>query len=241
MIFYGRNVTIEALRSPFYKEASFVYLQEGISKDEKISEIIQLSAQHKIPLKYISRGELSKRANSDEHQGVLIELNYNFAKLSSLLSNNNSGPKTFIYISVATYEHNIGAIARSAEVAGFDGVIIPKQAQITPTVARTSVGAIFHIPIARESIFNTIKMMQSNNVDIYGIERDGTMYTEENMTYNDCMFIIGGEDKSLSESVRKKCTTILEIPQFGKVNSLNMSVAASIVMFERVRQSQYYK
>src|SRR5690606_33574111 len=94
---------------------------------------------------------------------------------------------------------------------------------------------LFHIPIIQESIFNTLTTCKKNGFFVYGIERDGNIYTKTDLTGN-ALFIIGGEDKSLSEQVRKKCDAILEIPQFGKVNSLNMSVATSIVLFERVRQ-----
>lgn len=232
MIFYGRNVAQEALRSSLFRSSQLI-LQKDINQDSKISELIQSAKQSSTPIKYIDRSEISKLTHSDEHQGVAVDVEYSLRKLSKLAVQDKTN--AYIYISTATYEHNIGAITRTAEVAGFQGVIIPKNVSITPTIARTSAGAIFHIPIYSESIFNAIKKFEQESFYIFGIERGGQHYFDVDLTENS-LFIIGGEDKSLSESVSKKCDNILTIPQEGSVNSLNMSVATAIVMFDRVRQ-----
>jgi 23S rRNA (guanosine2251-2'-O)-methyltransferase len=232
MIFYGRNVLLEALSSD-HVVCRNLFLQQDIKIDEKISQIIELAKNKKVTIQYLSSKEITKSTNSNEHQGVYgdIQLN-NTLDIESLSDNENF---SVIYISDATYEHNIGAIIRSAEVSGVNAVILPKDIKITPTVARASVGALFHIPIMHEAIFNSIKKFKDNGFQIIGIERDGTRYFDADLT-GKTMFIIGGEDKSLSDAIRKKCDLIAEIPQLGKVNSLNMSVAASIVMFERLKQ-----
>jgi 23S rRNA (guanosine2251-2'-O)-methyltransferase len=233
MIFYGRNVALEAIRSNH--RVKYLYIERNINLNSKISEILNISKSNGIAIKELERNEISKLSNSDEHQGIAVEVEYSFGNLKKALQIKSDKSKAFIYISEATYEHNIGAISRSAEVAGLDGVIIPKQAEITPVVARTSTGAIFHIPLFKESIFNVVKEFKNNQFFIFGIERDGQRYFDVDIS-EDSLFIIGGEDKSLSESIRSKCDEILEIPQFGKVNSLNMSVASSIILFERNRQ-----
>ena len=231
MIFYGRNIVIEALKSNH--QVSKVSIQEGSDNNEKIGLIVKLAKSLNVPISYLDRREISKVTSSEEHQGVCCEVKFNESKLKDLITGEDN--QSFIYISTATFEHNIGAITRSAEVAGVNGVIIPTNAEITPTVAKTSAGAIFHIPIIRLSVFNAIKLLKDKGFFIAGIERDGKKYYENDLTSN-TLFIIGGEDKSLSEGIRNKCDMVLEIPQHGNVNSLNMSVASSIILFERNRQ-----
>lgn len=230
MIFYGRNIVIEALKSNY--SSSTVYIQTDINESEKISELIELAKGQNVPIKNISRQELSRLTKSDEHQGVAIETDFHESKLQvDAIADNDA----YIYISEVTFEHNVGAIIRSAECSGFKGVILPKKVEITPTIAKTSAGALFHIPIHKESIFNAIKKFKDSSYSVFGIEVDGESYFNVDLT-GPSLFIIGGEDKSLSTPVRDKSDAILEIPLEGKVNSLNMSVAASIVMYERLRQ-----
>lgn len=232
MIFYGRNIVLEAIRSKH--KCLGLFVQEGINDNEKIDSIISEAKAKNIKVEFIPRKEISKITDSEEHQGVAVSVEFHYENLKNLTNDTDKKP-SFIYISTATFEHNIGAISRSAEVAGMAGVIIPQNANITPTVAKTSAGAIFHIPIIRLSIFNAIKTLKDSGFYVFGIERDGRVYHSVDLSEN-TLFIIGGEDKSLSDSVRSKCDEILEIPQHGKVNSLNMSVATSIVLFERNRQ-----
>lgn len=229
MIFYGRNVILEALRSKH--SVGVLYVQEGIRQDEKITEILSLAEQRNIPIEFIISKSLNKISKNTEHQGVIADVAFNIDKLEI----GNEPNQAYMFISEATYEHNIGAIIRSAEVAGFNGVILPKGVSISPMMARASVGALFHMPIFSASIFNAIKLFKSNGFQVIGIERGGERYTDVNMEA-DTLFIIGGEDKSLSEQVISKCDAVATIPQSGKVNSLNMSVAASLIMFERMRQ-----
>ncbi|MCA9386434.1 23S rRNA (guanosine(2251)-2'-O)-methyltransferase RlmB, partial [Candidatus Dojkabacteria bacterium] len=150
MIFYGRNIVIEALKSNH--QVSKVSIQEGSDNNEKIGLIVKLAKSLNVPISYLDRREISKVTSSEEHQGVCCEVKFNESKLKDLITGEDN--QSFIYISTATFEHNIGAITRSAEVAGVNGVIIPTNAEITPTVAKTSAGAIFHIPIIRLSVFN---------------------------------------------------------------------------------------
>ena len=232
MVAYGRNTVFEALKSDF--EVKDIYFQEQIHQDEKISQIMKLARERDIKPQFVSQKQLSKIAKSDEHQGVICSIQFHDYKLREILNRDNLN--SFVYISEATFEHNIGAIIRTAECAGLSGVIIPNNINITSTVAKISTGALFHIPIIQMSIFQTIKELQKNGFNIVGIERNGTKFTEVTLPKNN-LFIIGGEDKSLSDQVRNESDIIIEIPQFGKVNSLNMSVATGVIIFEYVRQN----
>ncbi len=232
MVTYGRNTVLEALKSDF--EIKEIYFQEHINNDEKISQMMKLIRKKDIKTKFTSLKELRKITKTDEHQGVVAIVQFHDWKLREIL--NRDDVNSFVYISEATYEHNIGAIIRTAECAGLSGVIIPNNINITATVAKISTGALFHIPIIQASIFQVIKELKKNGFNIVGIERNGTNFTEVTLPKNN-LFIIGGEDKSLSDQVRSESDVIIEIPQFGKVNSLNMSVATGVILFEYVRQN----
>jgi len=231
MIIYGRNTVIEALNSSHPCEELF--LQADIHEDQKIHSIRTLAEKNNIPIRNVNLKELKKIANSDETQGVALKVTIHEYQLKDILPN---ATKAFIYISDATYEHNVGAIIRTAECAGFEGVIIPSDIRITPTVAKISTGAIFNIPIIRNPVFNTIKTFKDNGYFVFGIERGGNNIFETSTPINS-LFIIGSEDKGLSQPIIEKCDGLLEIPQFGKVNSLNMSVASAIIIYNYLREN----
>lgn len=234
MVFSGRNSLVEALNSDLHLVEK-VYISQGSNIDEKLQKIIDLCDQSQIKPQWVSRKEIEKLSRTEDTQGVAFDLTFTFSKLSQALSTDNFSDDSYIYIYTATYEHNVGAICRSAETAGFKGVIIPKNIDMTNTIARTSVGSIFNIKIFRESIFQSIKEFKDVGKEIFAIERGGKNYFDTDLS-NGGLFIIGGEDKSISENIKERCNHILEIPQKGKVNSLNMSVAASIIMFESLKQ-----
>jgi 23S rRNA (guanosine2251-2'-O)-methyltransferase len=229
----GRNPTIELLRSAH--STNTVLLQEGIKVDAKIAEILEQAQAKRIPIKYVSRAHLSKVLGNDEHQGVIAETKM-FVQPSSEIGWQQGGG--YIYIREAQYEQNIGAIIRTAEALGFTGVIIPPEQRITPTVIRISMGAIFHIPVYSASLFPAIKEFKQNGFSVYGIERGNDKPLGKVIIQPDALLIIGGEDHELSEEILNRCDDILTIPQAGQVNSLNMSVAAGIAMYEYIRQSR---
>ena len=137
--------------------------------------------------------------------------------------------------------HNLGAILRTADAAGADGVVIPERraAGVTPTVTKASAGASEHLPIAKvTNIARTLEELKSKNLWIVGLdERAAQNY--DSLDYKmDCAIVLGGEGKGLHELVRKKCDFLISIPMLGKVPSLNVSVAAGVVLYEIVRQRQ---
>lgn len=233
MKIYGRNPVIELLRSKIYSPEK-ILLQQDIHQDKKIAELIELANSRNAPIEYVQRKQLDGIAGTEPHQGV--------AAITSI-SSRNLGPKqqldfgSYIYIREAQYEHNVGAIIRTAEVAGFSGVIIPPSHEVTPTIVRISMGAIFHIAVYSSSLFPTIKLFKQQGFPVIAIERNENRTIYDQDLSNNSLFIIGGEDKSISPEVAAKCDAVVGIPQHGKVNSLNMSVAAGIVMFEHKRQA----
>ncbi|MBR4225069.1 MAG: 23S rRNA (guanosine(2251)-2'-O)-methyltransferase RlmB, partial [Oscillospiraceae bacterium] len=134
--------------------------------------------------------------------------------------------------------HNLGAIIRTAEAAGADGVIIPKRrsASLNATVFKTSAGAAAHLPVARvANISQTIDMLKEKGVWIYGTDASGSSYTQTDLT-GAVAFVIGSEGYGMGKLIRSKCDCLVSLPMNGKINSLNASVAAGIFMYETVRQ-----
>ena len=133
--------------------------------------------------------------------------------------------------------HNLGAIIRTAEAAGADGVIIPKRrsAGLTPTVFKTSAGAASWVKVARVSnLTDTIKLLKSKGIWVYGAEADGQPFYSADLS-GPAALVIGSEGNGLGRLVRENCDMILSIDMYGKINSLNASVSAGILMYEIVR------
>ena len=232
MLIYGKNVVKEALLSTFNIQK--ISIEDNKEFDPRIREIEFLANKREIPIVKLSRGEIAKIAKLDKFQSVTCEIDFQEAKLKDILSREKRN--SFIFIFSSSDEHNVGAIIRTAECMGLSGVILPNDIKVTPTVVKTSAGSIFHIPVIHENVFQTIKDLKREGFNIIGIERDGTSITDAKISFNN-LFIIGGEDKSLTQQTQNLCNQILEIPQFGKVNSLNMSVACGMVLFEYARQN----
>lgn len=228
----GRNPVIESLRSN--KTINKVYIQNNINIDEKIREIINTSKNKNIELSWVNKGVLDKLSETKSHQGVIADVEYNLnLRLEDLISFDRT--IRFIYIRDAHHTHNIGAIIRTAECAGYDAVILPPKIKITPDIIRASMGATEHIPILHYSLFQLIKDLKKQNFSIFAIERSDKAKDYSKLIYDESfLLIIGGEDKSLTPEIFERCDNTLMIPMYGKVNSLNMSVAAAIVIFKTI-------
>jgi 23S rRNA (guanosine2251-2'-O)-methyltransferase len=135
--------------------------------------------------------------------------------------------------------HNLGAILRTADAAGADGVVIPERraAGVTGTVAKASAGASEHLPVAKvTNISRTLEELKSNNIWVVGLDERGAQNYDAIDYKMDCAIVFGAEGKGLHDLVRKKCDFLVSIPMLGKVPSLNVSVAAGVVLYEVVRQ-----
>jgi len=229
----GRNPVLEALRAG--TQLNKIFLEKGIKFDQKISEISKRAKKKKIRVEFVPKARLNKRSKTQVHQGVIATgLSTNTAALSTLIKDKQA---FLIYIREALYEHNIGAIIRTAECIGATGIILPPKISISPQIRRASMGASEHISIVNNSLFQTIKQVHDAGIQIIGIERseNSTGLYKANLD-KPILLIIGGEDRPLSKQILERCDQIVEIPMKGKVNSLNMSVAAAVVMYEVFRQ-----
>jgi 23S rRNA (guanosine2251-2'-O)-methyltransferase len=205
-----------------------------INRDGKIDEILRLAEEKGVKIIEQTRAQLEKISGDIPHQGVIAKVDLTGENLTEEYL--QSHPGLYVYVREAQDDHNVGAIIRTAEAAGIQGVIVAPKQELTGTVARTSMGAIFHLPIFSASLFPCIKMFKQQAHLVSAIEINGSKSIFDSNLADGGLLIVGGEDRSISDEIAAQCDQLINIPQFGKVNSLNMSVAAAIAMYEHVRQ-----
>lgn len=234
-IVYGRNAVIEALSSD--TEIDSVFVQNGAN----VGKITALAKGRGIVVKSVSEEKLTALAGTPKHGGVAAELAAcAYATLEDILAvSREKGTPPFIIICDEIADpHNLGAIIRTAEAAGADGVIIPKRrsASLNATVFKTSAGAAAWIKVARVSnLCDTIRRLKEENIWVYGMEADGTPFDKADLS-GAAALVVGSEGFGLGRLVRESCDMTLSLPMNGKVNSLNASVSAGILMYEIVKQ-----
>lgn len=234
----GRNPVLEALRSGKSMDKIFV------AKDAHgtaIGEILRKAHERGIVVKHVEKAYLDKISEGGQHQGVIAQtVPYVYKDLSEIMAiaeNRNEKPFLLVLDSI-TDPHNFGAILRTAECAGVHGVVIPKRRAvgITSSVVKASAGALEYIAIAKVSnIPTTIDALKERGLWIIGADPSGTVYTKQDYKIP-LALVIGGEDKGISRLIREKCDFISGIPLKGKIDSLNASVAAALLLYEVVRQ-----
>jgi len=236
----GRNPVLEALRSG--QNISDIYIKEGVLIDAKIKEILDLAKSNKVRFKFVSKTFLDKISDGAIHQGVAAlkqeKIQPKLNKVLLSFEQNQINP-FIIYIREVQNEFNVGGIIRSAESAGANLIILPPKTHLTPQMVRASMGASEHIEIINENLFVAIKTVKDWLVKVMGIELTGEKFYFQEDLKGPVMFIIGGEDRSLSKEITNKCDFVIKIPQFGKLNSLNMGVALAVVLFEKVKQDNF--
>jgi 23S rRNA (guanosine2251-2'-O)-methyltransferase len=213
-------------------------MQNDIGQTDKIKQIVSLAKKNGVRLRKIGRHKLDKLSRTKNHQGVIARVRRDFLSLNEILDKLDQEDKIpfFVMISEVLYQQNLGAIIRTAECAGCTGVIIPKKTRINEEAARASMGAVEHVEIIKENLFNAIKILKKKGVPVVGLEADGKRSIYETNLVGPITIIIGGEHSGIGKSLEAKCDLVLKIPLFGKINSLNMSNAAAIALFEKVRQ-----
>ncbi|HEV2988632.1 MAG TPA: 23S rRNA (guanosine(2251)-2'-O)-methyltransferase RlmB [Candidatus Angelobacter sp.] len=237
-IIYGIHAVAEALVA---RERPFEYVDiAGSRTDPRILKIIQLCWNTGVEVRNHSREHLTRLAKTDRHQGVIAVIaEKKFEELDEVVAAKRGSHSFLLVLDGIQDPRNLGAIIRTAEASGGDGIVIPtrRAAGVTGTVAKTSAGALEHLPMARvTNIGRAIEHIKSKNIWTVGLdERGGQVY--DTLDYNmDCALVLGSEGHGLHEQVRKKCDFLVSIPMMGKVSSLNVSVAAAVVMYEIARQ-----
>jgi 23S rRNA (guanosine2251-2'-O)-methyltransferase len=233
----GRNPVYEALKQGLVLS---IKLEYGHDDNAKIKQITDLARKKGVKVELIKRKQMDRLSTTGNHQGVIgyAQTNVNWS-LSKVLK--ETGKEVCVLILDQVQDpHNLGAIIRTSEGAGADGVLIPKKgsAEVNNTVHRVSMGASLNVPVWQTNLYPAIKQMQDESLRVIGIDASGSKpYYEEKLS-GAVALVLGGEDRGINPTLLSKCDSVVYIPMKGKMDSLNVSVAASIVLYERVRQQE---
>jgi 23S rRNA (guanosine2251-2'-O)-methyltransferase len=237
-IIFGIHAVSEALRSR-PQSISHIAIARGRS-DAKLQKIIEAARTSGIALRFEPRQALDRLSSGSAHQGVIASITAKaYGDVSDIISQRRGKFAFILVLDGIEDPHNLGAIIRTADAAGADGIIIPERraAGVTGTVAKASAGAVEYLPIARvTNISHALEELKSKNIWTVGLDERGSQAYDQLDYKMDCALVLGAEGKGLHEHVRKHCDFVVSIPMLGKVPSLNVSVAAAVVMYEVVRQ-----
>lgn len=234
----GRNAVIELLKSD--REIENVLIAKG-EREGSINQIIALCKERKIVIKNVDRKKLDFLAPNGNHQGVAANVPaHEYSTVEDILEYaQNKGEAPFIIMCDEIEDsHNLGAIIRSAEACGAHGIIIPKRRNVglNYIVAKTSCGALEYMKVARvTNLASTIEELKKQNIWVYAANMDGQRWDKTDFSGGVCL-VIGNEGNGVGRLIKEKCDVTVSLPMLGKVNSLNASVAAGILMYEITRQ-----
>lgn len=234
----GRRPVIEALKGSCQVEKVLVSRD---ARGKTIDEIVALARKNRIRVQTVSRKALDQQSQTHNHQGVIaVMAAISYRELNDVVQTAKQAPHPFLLIlDQITDPHNLGAIVRTADAAGVNGVIIPRHRAVglTPTVVKVSAGASLHVPVARvNNIARTIDLLKEEGFWLVAADVKGKQFHYE-VDYNMPVgLVIGSEGSGIRRLVLEKCDFVVKLPMLGQVESLNASVAAGILMYEVVRQ-----
>jgi 23S rRNA (guanosine2251-2'-O)-methyltransferase len=230
----GVNPVREALRA--HRPLDKVLISKG-SAGPRIQEIIELCRSQSIPVRFEPRGLLDHASNSAPHQGVIaFGSAHSYVELNEVLKD----AKLLVVLDGVEDPHNLGAIVRTAHAAGASAVVIPERraAPLTDTVAKAAAGALEYLPVARiTNVSQALENLKQQGFWIYGLDGHGAALYDQIEYNTPTAIVLGGEGKGLHQGVQKHCDLLVRIPMAGAVSSLNVSVAAGVVLFEWRRKN----
>ncbi len=234
----GRNAVLEAFRSG--KEVDKLFLLDGC-QDGPVRTIAREARKHDTIINYVAKERLDQLSETGAHQGVIAQVAaYEYATVEDILAKaEEKGEPPFLFLLDNIEDpHNLGAIIRTANLAGAHGVIIPKRRAVglTATVAKTSAGALNYTPVAKvTNMAKTIEELKEKGIWFVCADMGGELMYRMNLT-GPIGLVIGNEGEGVSRLVREKCDFVASIPMKGDIDSLNASVAAGVLAYEIVRQ-----
>ena len=228
----GRNPVVEVLSGE--RDVERIFIADG--SEGSVSKIVALAREQGVIVDFVPKEKIDAMAPGVKHQGVVAKVSeYKYADMEDVFARvEASGEDPFIIIlDEISDPHNLGAIIRTAECAGAHGVVIPKRraASLTQTVALSAAGAIENMPVVQvTNLARTIEELQAKGIWVGAADMDGETYYEANLT-GPIAIVIGNEGKGVGRLVKEKCDFVLSIPMYGKINSLNASNAAAVLMY----------
>lgn len=238
-VLVGRNAVTEALKSG--RGINKLWIASG-DREGSVSEIAALAKERGIVVQYVERAKIEALAGGHRHQGVLAYVApVPYAELDDILkAAEEKGEAPFLVLLDELEDpHNLGALLRTADATGVHGILIPKRRSVSlnATVAKTSAGAVEYVPVARiGNIAQTFKKLKEKGFWVAGADMDGEKaYYEADLT-GPLVLVVGSEGRGMSRLTKEACDFIVSMPMVGRINSLNASVAGSILMYESMRQ-----
>ena len=234
----GRNAVMEAFRSG--RAVDKVFVLDGC-QDGPVRSIVREAKKHDTVLNFVSRERLDRMSETGKHQGVIaFAASYDYSTVEDILAlaKEKGEPPFILLLDGIEDPHNLGAIIRTANLAGAHGVIIPKRRAVglTATVAKASAGALNYTPVAKvTNLGRTIEELKKEGLWFVCADMGGTAMYDLDLK-GPIGLVIGNEGEGVSHLVREKCDFIASIPMKGDIDSLNASVAAGVLAFEIVRQ-----
>src|SRR5216683_3041435 len=235
---YGINPVREALKS---RGRAIQYVAVARERhDDRLQKLIDECKRAGVSVRLITRQDLDRLAGNGGHQGaVAVTSAKKYCDVDDLLANRRGEHALLVVLDGVEDPHNLGAILRTADAAGANGVVIPERraAGVSGIVAKASAGASEHLPIAKvTNIARTLEELKTQNLWIVGLDERGKQNYDALDYHMDCAIVLGSEGNGVHDLVAKKCDFLVSIPMLGKVPSLNVSVAAGVMLYEVVRQ-----
>ncbi|BBK24743.1 MULTISPECIES: 23S rRNA (guanosine(2251)-2'-O)-methyltransferase RlmB [Dialister] len=236
LVTYGRNSVMEFLRAGKVRQ---IYLKSG-RHDERLQEILEEAKSRAVPIKEVEEEELDSMSGGVVHQGIAALLfPYEYQDMNAVIKKWEGKDPIFILFDGVEDVRNLGAIVRTAECAGAACVLLPnhKSSPVTAAAMKTAAGAFAYLPVCRiGNIQQTLKYLKEKGFWVVGTDMDGeSLYYEANLK-GPLVIVMGAEGKGMSPLTRRMCDFCVRIPMKGKVSSLNVSVAAALLLYEAVKQ-----
>jgi 23S rRNA (guanosine2251-2'-O)-methyltransferase len=235
---YGINAVAETLKA---RGRAFSWVAVAKERhDLRLQRVVDECRKQGVAVRFVSRAELDQMAGNNAHQGVVaVTCAKQYNDLDDVLDVKRGQHSLLVVLDGVEDPHNLGAVIRTADAAGADAVIIPERraASVTAIVAKASAGASEHLPIAKvTNIARTLEELKARNIWTVGLDERGPQ-SYDSLDYKmDCAIVLGAEGKGIHQLVARKCDFLVSIPMLGKVPSLNVSVAAGVMLYEIVRQ-----
>lgn len=240
----GRNPVLECLLRG-KRRVHRIFIDQGARPDPRISRILELATRREVPIQRVERQRLDRMAEGRVHNGVIAEVDdvalWTTRALLDHLHEIGKHEPFLVLADALAYEHNLGALLRSSLGFGVDGVVLPthRGAALSPVVQRVAMGAVEEVPLVRESLFAALKHIRREGIRVVGADMGGEPLGRADLR-GPVALIVGEEGRGLSPKLRERCDRIVSIPLAGKLESLNVSVAGALLMYEKRRQDGWF-